>query len=227
VVYDIHADAENKIWLATQDAGVVAMQGNTLTYNWIPPTGYLPTKPSPLAQDKQGTLWIGLVQWHCIAIASRQDTRLQPVIQLLHNKTFFCSHTDHAGVVWMGSTSGDVIMIFPDGEIRQLVLPDTYKNDFIGGIAEDSLHYIWLATDHGLLKYGRETFTAFTEQQGLPSNAVQTVMADYENNIWAGTLNGGAIQFVSEAFTRYTEKEGLSSQNVTAVCQDQRTIPFS
>lgn len=219
VVYDIHADAENKIWLATQDAGVVGIKGNTLTK--LDTTNGLPTNETfTITEDKKGTLWFGLAN----GIASYNQGKITDYTRhpLLQNKTFFSSHTDHAGVVWMGSTSGDVIMIFPDGEIRQLVLPDTYKNDFIGGIAEDSLHYIWLATDHGLLKYGRETFTAFTEQQGLPSNTVQTVMADYENNIWAGTLNGGAIQFVSEAFTRYTEKEGLSSQNVTAVCQDQQ-----
>jgi two-component sensor histidine kinase/ligand-binding sensor domain-containing protein len=216
VVYDIFPAADNTLWMATQDRGIVAMQGDTRIQ--LDTTNGLPTNETfTIAQDKQGTLWFGLANG--IASYSRGKIRDHSHHPLLHNKTFFCSHTDHAGVVWMGSTSGDVIMIFPNGDIRQLALPAIYKNDFIGGIAEDSLHYIWLATDHGLLKYGRETFTTFTEQQGLSSNAVQTVMSDYENNIWAGTLNGGAIQFVSEAFTRYTEKEGLGSENITAVCR--------
>ncbi|MBK8659006.1 MAG: hypothetical protein IPN22_09090 [Bacteroidetes bacterium] len=219
IVYDIHADAQNTVWLATNDAGILGLRANTII-RLDTTTGLPANETFTITEDKKGTLWMGLANG---IVAYRNgkitDYTRHPAIQ---DKTFFSSLTDHSGTVWMGSTTGDLIRILPNGQISAIALPPAYQNDFIGGIAEDSLHYLWLATDHGILKYGAETFTAFTEQQGLPSNTVQTIMADYENNIWAGTLNGGAIQFVSQAFTRYTEKEGLSSQNVTAVCQDKK-----
>lgn len=220
VVYDIHADAQNTIWLATQNEGIIGIHGNTRTK--LDTTTGLPTNETfTISEDKKGTLWIGLAN----GIAAYRDGQitdytLHPAIQ---DKTFFSSLTDHSGAIWMGSTTGDLIQILPNGQIKAIALPAAYQKDFIGGIAEDNLHYLWLATDHGLLKYGRENFTAYTEQQGLPANAVQAVAVDNENNIWAGTLNGGAVQFVSEAFTRYTEEDGLRSQNITAVCKDYRS----
>lgn len=220
VVYSIYC-SEAVTYFATQDDGVIQLVNgkfsglaNSDTTNGI---SYY-----TIAAGKNGSLFFGTSS----GIAKLQNGRLKniqlPSLQL-QNKTWFGSVTDKEGNIWFGSTTGNLICIKPDHTVQSVTLPDVNQKDFIGSITQDLSGNLWLATDHGLLKYDGKTFQSFDETNGLSVNAVQTVFADYENNIWAGTLNGGLNLLRSEAFVRYNQKDGLSAINVTAIAQHAGT----
>lgn len=218
IVYCIYPDAD-KMWFATEDAGVKTLNGNQ--FKTLPgiPKGEVYT----IQKDQQGNFYFGVANG--IIKYNGRATRVVGT-SLNLNQSYFCSMLDERGNIWLGSMSGEVVVIHPTDTIEKLELPEALRNDFIGGMAQDKNGYLWLATDHGLLKYNGSEFKLFTEHEGLSVNTVQAVMADYENNIWAGTLTGGADMLTSEAFVQYTEKDGLSAANVTAVCANNGSHQF-
>ena len=67
------------------------------------------------------------------------------------------------------------------------------------------------ATDGGGVSiYYGETFTHFTQKEGLSNNWVHVHPGGQPWNLWFGTYGGGVSMYNGETFTHFTEKEGLS-----------------
>jgi two-component sensor histidine kinase/ligand-binding sensor domain-containing protein len=209
IVYCIYPDSSsNKIYFATEDQGVKIYDGTK--FNTI--TGIATGEIYTITKDRTGNLWFGTAQG-ILKYSNGKTTNYSNA-----DKSFFSSLTDNKGSVWFGSMTGDVIIIHPNNTTEKVELPANTQNDFIGSIAQDKRGNIWLATDHGLLKYTGEGIKPFTDKEGLSASTTQAVMADYEGNIWAGTAGGGVDLLSSEAFMHYTEKDGLTSTNITSIC---------
>jgi two-component sensor histidine kinase/ligand-binding sensor domain-containing protein len=213
VVYCIYADTQNTIWFATQDAGVRKLTNGKI--DSITTHAGLPSNEVyTITKSNDGAMWFGLYG----GIVKYQASKAE-VLKEYSDKTFFCS-LYHNNLVWFGSTNGDLVSVSPVNNTTQKIsLPTVAASDFIGGLTADLHGNIWIALEHGLLKYNANILQLFTEKEGLSVNTVQTVLADYEGNIWAGTLNGGVNLLSTEAFTAYTEKDGLKNLNVTCVAQ--------
>ncbi len=215
VVYCIYCNELNEIWFATNTDGIKVLQnGSFRTIN-----GLSSNETYTIARDKQGTYWFGLANG--IARLSNQKITNYNQSREVTEHTFFSSLIDSKGQIWFGSTSGEVLTVLPnkDGaEIRKVL---QFANQFIGGMAYDKNGNLWLASDKGLIKHNSRETIQLTEQQGLSANAMQTVLCDYEGNIWGGTLGGGVNLLSSEAFVHYTEKSGLQNQNVTCLARSQ------
>lgn len=213
VVYCIYADTENNIWFATQDAGVRKLTNGEM--DSITTRDGLPSNEVyTITQSSDGAMWFGLYGGIVKYTAGKAET-----LKDYTDKTFFCS-LHHNNSVWFGSTNGNLVSVTAANNTTQKIpLPPVAVNDFIGGLTADLHGNIWIALEHGLLKYNSNGGKLFTEKEGLSVNTVQTVLADYEGNIWAGTLNGGVNLLSTEAITAYTEKDGLKNLNVTCVAQ--------
>ncbi len=219
VVDAVYVDASNKIWFALRGGGIKILSNGK--FDSLTTANGLPSNEVySITQDKTGNYWFGL--WNGIACYDGKKVTVPSSLPNVNDKIFFSSLTDSKGDVWFGSTSGEVFIIHADKTIETLQLPEKIKHDFIGGITEDKKGNIWLATDHGLLKYNKGSFKLFTEKEGLSVNGVQCVFADYEDHVWAGTLNGGVNLLNSEAFARYGVSDGLTSTNVTAICRSAK-----
>ncbi len=68
--------------------------------------------------------------------------------------------------------------------------------------------------------YNGETFTHFTEKEGLSNNIVRSILKDSHGNLWFGTYGGGVCMYNGETFTHFTEKEGLSDNTVLSILED-------
>jgi signal transduction histidine kinase/streptogramin lyase len=69
--------------------------------------------------------------------------------------------------------------------------------------------------------YNGETFTHFTEKEGLSDKVVKSILEDSQGNLWFGTEHGGVSRYDGNAFTNFTEKEGLSDNNVNSILEDR------
>ena len=70
--------------------------------------------------------------------------------------------------------------------------------------------------------YNGETFTHFTEKEGLSKNSVQGMLEDRHGNLWFGTMGGGVSMFNGETFKHFTQKEGLSHNTVNSILEDSQ-----
>lgn len=217
VVFSILADAQGKIWFATQDKGVKIFDG--IAFDSLTTTsGLASNEVYAVVQDQGNNKWFGLSN----GIAKYSDGAITSYFDSKddndeNDSAFFSAMPDSSGTVWFGSTKGLALGIGSDSTIRRLRLPEPLQHDFIGGMAQDKRGSTWFATDHGLLKHDGKSFKLFSAREGLSVDLAQTVMCDYEGNIWCGTLDGGANLLSSEAFVRYAERDGLTARNVTCI----------
>ncbi|MBT5829371.1 MAG: hypothetical protein HOH77_04165, partial [Candidatus Latescibacteria bacterium] len=66
-----------------------------------------------------------------------------------------------------------------------------------------------------------QTFTTFTEQDGLASGSVASIFQDREGTFWFGTYGGGVSRFDRETFTDFTTQNGLLDNFVYSTFKDR------
>ena len=73
----------------------------------------------------------------------------------------------------------------------RVTLTDSAAAAFIA-IHEDRAGTLWVGTADGLYRYNRqnETFTRYTENQGLPSDVIQCILEDRSGRLWLSTKKG-------------------------------------
>jgi ligand-binding sensor domain-containing protein len=71
-------------------------------------------------------------------------------------------------------------------------------------INEDNNENIWIGTvDAGVWKYDGNKLTNYTPNDGLTSNAVNTIYKDKKGELWFGTDDNGICKFNGTAFTKF------------------------
>ena len=111
---------------------------------------------------------------------------------------------DFQGNKWFGAFDkggggiwGDSIIKF-DGKnwIKYNTSNFGSSEDFIYGIATDTLGNIWLGTrESGLVKYNNNWTIYNSSNSGLPDNWVSCLTIDSKGNKWIGTNGGGLAKF--------------------------------
>lgn len=127
---------------------------------------------------------------------------------------------DHLGNLWINTTS--VGLYYFDVQtnvfkhfIHETKNPNSLASDITLWAYEDAQNLVWIATaGGGLNKYNpaEETFTRYTEQQGLANNFLYCVVPDDEGFLWMAS-NYGVSRFdpTGKIFRNYTAEDGLQS----------------
>ncbi|MCK5465011.1 MAG: hypothetical protein KAI95_18420, partial [Bacteroidales bacterium] len=126
---------------------------------------------------------------------------------------------DREKYIWVGTYGGGLNRLDPTtgnfiGYVHDPNNPQSISNNRIRCIFEDLQGTLWVGTDHGLNKMGKETgrFTAYTTKDGLPNNVIYSILPDQQGNFWLST-NRGLSKFnpVDLSFRNYDEEDGLQS----------------
>ena len=82
---------------------------------------------------------------------------------------------------------------------------------------EDREGNLWLGTNAaGLLELREQRFTTLTTADGLPGDAVRTLLAD-KADIWAGTDGNGLAHLNGSSWQRLTTQQGLASNTILSL----------
>ncbi len=96
----------------------------------------------------------------------------------------------------------------------------------VKGIAVDQNGVKWIATYEGVSRFDGETWTNYTEADGLPWHNVEAIAVDHDNIIWAGT-RGGLAMFDGTKWTSYTkENSSLLSNEIVGIAVDQENVKW-
>lgn len=112
------------------------------------------------------------------------------------------------------TTFNGILYQYNDGEFVSILENEDY---FFRDLIIDSDGNKWINSMDGVLIKKDNEVTILTEKQGLPTNDINVIFEDSEQNIWMGTNAKGLIRFTNDVFTHYNEKAGLPSNLIMAI----------
>ena len=128
---------------------------------------------------------------------------------------------DRAGDLWVRGPR--YLYVLPRGEARFLArdgdLPPSANTPL--GLAEDRRGRMLVATDRGLARRIEGRWEITGTAQGLPSEAVTSILEDREGSVWLGLWGSGLAQWPSpDEWTNWTTADGLGNDTIHAVRRD-------
>lgn len=211
-VFGIGIDEDGYKWFGTNAGGMSRYKdGDWKTY--FPMHGLADYWIYTFANDHDGGLWIGT--WAGANYLNRKTGEFKTYVKELINEWVYGLAVDSKGVVWFG-TEGGVTRY--DG--KEWV--SWNHQDGIGGDNPDALPFsrnTGLGTrarhDLGVMASGKPTYNP---------NYVFSMLADNQDNIWAGTWGGGVAVYKDGKWTNLMEKDGLAGNIVYSLAQDEDGI---
>ena len=230
----IYKDAAGYLWVGGGGKGIDRLDersGSIKHYR------HKPDDPNSLISDnvyviyggRNGDIWVG------------QDggvSRFDPATERFTNyrpvpdnpatlvNTVWAIYQDHSGTLWLGTWGGALSRFDENTKTFLNQMPDSNNpNRLHGGgvntIHEDQTGTLWVGTFDGLYRYDRqkETFTRYTESQGLPSSSIRCILEDGVGRLWLSTQRGvSRFDPQKGTFRNYDVSDGLQSNEFSTGC---------
>jgi PAS domain S-box-containing protein len=233
-VNSIYKDARGYLWLGGWGSGVDRFDERTGRFKHY---RHNPDDPNSLTSDhviriygdRTGQLWVGHIDGVTrLDPANEQFTyyRPDPRNPTSYGKAASGFYQDRFGVLWI--SRGEGVLSRYDDRTKTFVnyTPDPHDPHKLQGgditaMLEDRAGTLWLGALDGLYRFNRqnETFTRYTESQGLPSSAIQGILEDKIGRLWLSTKKGiSRFDPQTETFRSYDVSDGLQANEFSAAC---------
>ena len=194
LVYDMVTDSAGTTWLATQERGVLSLDGRRMitgndAMQW----------PWNFAQDSAGNLWIAFRHVGTEVIVGRYDPASQQFeiiradegaegAEVVQHGTRHV-RVDDRGRLWL-SRRGVLVYDGEEWHPFSAGLPDIHFSD-TRLTYEDSEGNIWVGLwGGGLIFCDPISIQLYDKEDGLPDSEVRCLREDQEGRIWIGTTGG-------------------------------------
>jgi len=137
-----------------------------------------------LLQGSSRELWFydqdhGLYRWEEGHTASRI---IDPA---LSNKSVSVMEADSLGRVWLGLTTGEIVLYNGAG-FRTFTEADNLPGGMLHSISAGSDGSVWIASERGLALFDGDRFIWWSRMNGLPGNRVLWAVAAPAGRLWVG-----------------------------------------
>jgi ligand-binding sensor domain-containing protein/signal transduction histidine kinase len=135
-------------------------------------------------------------------------------------------YQDRSDTLWLGTFGGALIRFDDKAKTFQGYTPDSRDPHRLNGggltsIHEDRAGTLWVGGFDGLYRFNRQndTFTRYTESEGLPSSTVRCIREDGVGRLWLSTQKGISLfDPRTESFRNYDVSDGLQSNEFSDGC---------
>ena len=200
-VFRLYEDSRHDIWIATfseAGCGITRWERATETFRHYGEADGLPPRtpiPHAFMEDRAGNLWIG---FDPDALARFRDGRftLFTSEQGLPAGMIDDLYLDHAGRLWIASTTGGLARLDDTNAERPRFITYTtaqaLSSNSIDCITEDRYGRLYLGTRRGLDRLDPATgrVKPFTVTDGLISGEVSVSFRDRKGDLWFGGKSG-------------------------------------
>jgi ligand-binding sensor domain-containing protein/signal transduction histidine kinase len=177
-----------------------------------------------LYEDRAGNLWVGTRDGGL----NRFDRATETFTRYQHDPNddsslsddrVWALYEDRSGALWVGTLGGINILDIATGRFEHYTHdpddPTSLSNDQAFSFYEDPTGAVWIGTwGSGLDRFdpATQTFTHYTEKDGLPDNVIYGIEVDSEGFLWMST-NQGLSKFDprTETFQNYDVRNGLQN----------------
>ncbi|MBV8673854.1 MAG: PAS domain S-box protein [Acidobacteriaceae bacterium] len=172
--------------------------------------------------DRNGDLWVGSGDGAArINTTTGQSTDFWPegIDRTEYGKGIWGIYPDRSGTMWFVTRPGQIIPVeqtpkSPASPFDPSGRPLRPTNYFVLDVHEDRAGTLWVAAWDGLYRFNRQnqTFTRYTEAQGLPSSSLGGILEDKDGRLWIST-NKGISRFDPQTgkFRSYDASDGLQA----------------
>jgi signal transduction histidine kinase/CheY-like chemotaxis protein/ligand-binding sensor domain-containing protein len=172
-------------------------------------------------KDRDSTLWIG--SWGGgVGIYHPGKKEFTWFQQKAHDQGsltdnfIHCIGEDKSGNLWIGTNSGLNRLNKATGKITHFTNNKSdsasLAHDVVETILKDHSGNLWFGTAGGLSLYHPETqsFTSYTERDGLPNDMIRSILEDQHGNLWISS-NKGISRFnpKTRRIRNYSSADGL------------------
>lgn len=176
-----------------------------------------------LALDREGRMIVAWEGGGLSAIRGREEIALD-----LPKEEFGPLLADVSGRIWLGSGSGGLKVLGPDGGLvaehrHDPRREDSLASDSIRVIFEDSLGYLWIGLGDGGVDLYREGSFAHGISGGPGRGAVISMAEDVKGRIWLGREQGG-VEVLEPSSMMISGGSGFSGAKATAMLKDRRGL---
>ena len=234
VIVSLCVDCDQKLWIGTYYGGMDCFDGKNFKHykhNDADSNSIGDDRIWEIMEDAQKNLWIG-------TFAAGMDLFDRQKNKFIHYKggvpnsvisnyiTVLVDGKDSN--LWIGTSYGFDVLNKRTGKFSHYGHDDnnpttTLSNNNILGLIQDSRGYLWIGTRDGLNVFDPSTKKCriFRAQDGLPDDAVMTILEDNDHSFWVGTPNGLSHAVLTEnksahdfslRFTNYDESDGLQGK---------------
>ena len=155
-----------------------------------------------LCEDRNGKIWIGN-GWG-VYVGDKETMNFSRLPQFGLNYIFDIIE-DSDGYIWVATMGNGVYKYDPRTKKTKHFVhregDDTsLSSNSVSNVTETSSGQIWFSTDRGgICRYNEadDSFTTFSEKQGLPDDTAYKILEDKNRNLWFGT-NRGLVKFNPE-----------------------------
>jgi signal transduction histidine kinase/ligand-binding sensor domain-containing protein/DNA-binding response OmpR family regulator len=215
-VMSIVNNYQNKIWIATFDGGINLFNKSNHTFKhytcFNTHTGIEDKNTWKLYEDTHHNLWAATTRNGALYLFNNQTDKFE--LFDYHLTNINCFYEDKVGGLWAGNNN-QLIKIDRINKKHKYF----FINSVIFSIHEDKAGRFWIGTDSGgllLFNPKNQTYTRYTEANGLPNNTILDILEGNDGSIWFSTYNG-LSQFNPNLKTvkNYYSSDGLQSNQFT------------
>ena len=233
-VDSIYKDAAGYLWVGGGGCGLNRFDEHTgrfkhYRHNPDDPNSLLSDNVFTIYGDRNGHMWVG--QQNGISRfdpATDGFVNYRPVPNNPDNLAnwVWVIYQDRAGTLWLGTFGGALTRFDDKAKTFVSYSPDSRDPRRLNGagittIHEDRTGTLWVAGFDGLYRYNRstETFSRYTESQGLPSSTIRCIREDGVGRLWLSTQKGiSRFDPQRKTFRDYDVSDGLQSDEFSDGC---------
>lgn len=129
---------------------------------------------------------------------------------------------DSSGCLWIGFDGGGLLAYKGGKFIPFTATAGLSPNSNVWAIAQDRKGSIWVGTkDEGLRSIQGGKVTAYSTKNGLPSDAITSIVEDPRGGLWIGTFLG-LVSMQNGRIKVFSRQDGLSNEIVRALWIDHQ-----
>ncbi|MEL7220701.1 MAG: two-component regulator propeller domain-containing protein, partial [Bacteroidota bacterium] len=223
----IFQDRMGTTWLSTDFGAIKINQSDRLFGNYLSGgseyCSNVYCSMRGITEDEQGNIY--LAYYNSIHVLKPDEQTVRPLFPKNDFFNFPFGITCHEDYLY----TGNGIRIHLKTLQRSLLFPNDSKD--LGAVIVDNNKQLWFGYEHQLYKYNPSTteLSSFTDNKGqwdsLSGTICQLYESPFNNDIWVGTMDNGAIQISdkTERTTHFstTDTTGirLPHNQVNAICE--------
>lgn len=201
IIVTLHFDKEGILWIGTYFGGLIRFDGKnfkTFKHNPNDKSSLSDDRVWDIFEDSRGNFWVATLGGGLNQFDKQKNIFYHYAYgdnNSVHSNFLVDIAEDAKGNLWIGSSEGvDVLDISKNKFIRivsESGNPNSLSNSNVVCIASDKKGKILVGTHDGLNLFDtdRNLIKIFKEQDGLPDNAVVSIVEDRPNSFWIGTTN--------------------------------------
>lgn len=204
-------DRQGNLWVGSIGGGLSEITPAGVFRRFGVNQGLRGTSVTNLSEAKDGSIWVSTEEG--LGRISNGRAHMFTVSDGLPSSAVRASCEASNGTRWVAGR--DFPLGLWDGSHFKQELTDP-----VNALACSADGSVWAGTDSGAVRIRDGQVSRFTARDGLPDNAVSSLIEGPQGNIWVGT-NDGISRYRAGKFSSYRIQDGLSHSLVLSIAFDR------